>query len=54
MPFGPKLLVQSGGDDDDVADIMDLEITLDTAGASWEITRYSDIEHAFTVFEDGT
>jgi dienelactone hydrolase len=54
LPFGPKLLVLSGGEDDAVTDIMDLEITLDTVEAPWEITRFSKIEHAFTVFEDGT
>lgn len=54
LPVGPKLLVLSGGEDDAVTDIMDLEITLDSVEAPWEITRYSKIEHAFTVFEDGT
>ena len=54
LPFGPKLLVLSGGEDDAVTDIMDLELTLDSVDASWEISRYSKIEHAFTVFEDGT
>jgi dienelactone hydrolase len=51
--FGPKLLVLSGGDDDATSDIMDLELTLDGAEAPWEITRYSGIQHAFTVFQDG-
>jgi dienelactone hydrolase len=53
VTFGPKLLVLSGGDDDASTDIMDLEVTLDSVNASWEITRYSGIEHAFTVFSEG-
>jgi dienelactone hydrolase len=48
----PKLLVLSGGDDDTAADIMHLEKVLDRANATWEITRYSRIQHAFTVFSD--
>jgi dienelactone hydrolase len=48
----PPLLILSGGDDDASTDIVDLEETLNAANASWEITRYSGIEHAFTVFDD--
>lgn len=48
----PPLLILSGGDDDASTDIVDLENTLNVANASWEITRYSGIEHAFTVFDD--
>ena len=48
----PKLLVLSGGDDDTSTDIIDLESTLSAANTSWEISRYSGIEHAFTVFSD--
>lgn len=48
----PKVLVLSGGEDDASTDIMDLEETLDNATATWEITRYSGIEHAFTNFDD--
>jgi len=48
----PKVLVLSGGEDDASTDIMTLEETLDNATATWEITRYSGIEHAFTVFDD--
>jgi dienelactone hydrolase len=51
-PVGPKLLVLSGGDDDASSEIMDLEHALDSANATWEITRYSGIEHAFSVFSD--
>jgi dienelactone hydrolase len=47
-----QILVLSGGDDDTSTDVMDLELTLDAANATWEITRYSGIEHAFTVFDD--
>eukprot|EP00980_Cylindrotheca_fusiformis_P029444 scaffold23476_cov125-Cylindrotheca_fusiformis.AAC.12 len=49
---GPKLLVLSGGADDTPAEIMGLEVTLDTANATWEITRYSDAGPSFTVFEN--
>ena len=48
-----KVLVLSGGEDDASSAIMDLEMTFDGAGATWEITRYSDILHAFTVWSDG-
>lgn len=51
--FVPKVLILSGGDDDTSSDIMDVEMTLNAAMATWEITRYSGIEHAFTVWEDG-
>jgi dienelactone hydrolase len=49
---GPKVLVLSGGDDDASSEIMDLELEMDAANATWEITRYSGIQHAFTVFND--
>jgi dienelactone hydrolase len=48
----PKILVLSGGEDDASSDIIDLENTFNNASATWEITRYSGIEHAFTVFSD--
>jgi len=48
----PQILVLSGGEDDASTDVMDLEKTLDAANATWEITRYSDVEHAFTKFDD--
>jgi len=50
---GPKLLVLSGGEDDTATEVHNLEDTLDAANATWEITRYSDIQHAFTVWNDG-
>jgi len=50
--INPKLLVLSGGEDDTSSDIIDLENTLSAANGTWEITRYSDIQHAFTVFSD--
>ena len=51
-PMGPKLLVLSGGEDDTATEVYDLEETLNAANSTWEITRYSGIEHAFTVFDD--
>lgn len=48
----PELLVLSGGEDDTATRIMDLEDTLSEVNGTWEITRYSGIEHAFTVFSD--
>lgn len=48
----PKLLVLSGGDDDTSTEVYDLETTLNAANSTWEITRYSGIEHAFTKFDD--
>jgi dienelactone hydrolase len=50
---GPKLLVLSGEKDEAASEIMDLEITLDAANATWEITRYSGAGPSFTVFEKG-
>jgi len=49
----PKMLVLSGGADDTASDIIELENTLNEANATWEITRYSGIEHGFTVFQGG-
>jgi dienelactone hydrolase len=46
------VLVLSGGDDDTGSAVEDLENRLNSANATWQITRYSGIEHAFTVFED--
>jgi hypothetical protein len=46
----PQVLVLSGGQDDTSTQVMDLEHTLNATGATWEITRYSGIEHAWTVF----
>lgn len=58
MPFeintealSPRVLVLSGGDDDTYTDVSVLEDTLDAAGNTWEITRYSDVEHGFTNFD---
>ena len=47
-----KVSVLSGGEDDASSEIMDLEMILDGRGADWEMTRYSGIEHAWTVFDD--
>ena len=49
----PKVLVLSGGDDDTSTDIMDLESTLKASNAYWEITRFSNIQHAWTVWANG-
>jgi dienelactone hydrolase len=48
----PKLLVLSGGQDDTATEVYDLEQTLDEANSTWEVTRYSGIEHAFTKWDD--
>jgi dienelactone hydrolase len=48
----PKVLVLSGGDDDAGSDIVSLEEKLNGISNTWEITRYSGIEHAFTVWDD--
>ena len=49
---GPKIMIQSGGDDDTSTRIMDLEMTLDSVNATWEISRYSGVQHAFTNWDD--
>jgi len=58
MPFevntdvvSPRVLVLSGGDDDSYTDVSFLEDTLDNAGNTYEITRYSGVEHGFTEFD---
>lgn len=48
----PTLLVLSGGQDDAATEVYDLEQTLDEANSTWEVTRYSGIEHAFTKWDD--
>ena len=48
----PKVLVLSGGDDDAGSDIVSLEEKLNSISNTWEVTRYSGIEHAFTVWDD--
>ena len=45
-----KVLVLSGGQDDTSSDIMTLENSLNNATADWEITRFSGIQHAWTVW----
>eukprot|EP00531_Pseudo-nitzschia_arenysensis_P018326 CAMPEP_0116150052 /NCGR_PEP_ID=MMETSP0329-20121206/19319_1 /TAXON_ID=697910 /ORGANISM="Pseudo-nitzschia arenysensis, Strain B593" /LENGTH=569 /DNA_ID=CAMNT_0003646495 /DNA_START=167 /DNA_END=1877 /DNA_ORIENTATION=+ len=59
MEFGVKddmdmvnpVLVLSGGDDDTGTAVEELENRLNKANATWQITRYSGIEHGFTVFD---
>lgn len=46
------VLVLSGGADDTGTEVDDLEASLNTANATWQITRYSGIEHAFTNWAD--
>jgi len=48
----PYVLVQSGGEDDAHGNNTELEIMLDEAQATWEITRYSDTYHGFTDWDD--
>lgn len=47
------ILILSGGEDDASSDIMMLEETLDYVNATWEITRFSDVVHAWTVWGAG-
>ena len=47
-----KILVLSGGEDDESTEIIELEQKLDATNAEWEITRFSGIEYAWTVFGD--
>mmetsp|Transcript_85 Transcript_85/g.112 ORF Transcript_85/g.112 Transcript_85/m.112 type:complete len:536 (-) Transcript_85:146-1753(-) len=46
----PRILVLSGGDDDTSSSIEELEVTLNKAESTWQISRYSDVEHGFTKF----
>jgi len=45
------ILILSGGDDDTGTAIEDLESKLVDANSTWQITRYSGIEHGFTMFD---
>mmetsp|Transcript_63418 Transcript_63418/g.71010 ORF Transcript_63418/g.71010 Transcript_63418/m.71010 type:complete len:349 (-) Transcript_63418:62-1108(-) len=44
----PYVLVLSGGVDDSHGNTTELEMHLDSANATWEITRYSNAQHGFT------
>ena len=47
----PYVLVQSGGEDDAHGNNTELEMSLDSANATWEITRYSsEFDHVFVAF----
>ena len=46
------VLVLSGGADDTNTDVDTLESQLNEANATWQLTRYSNIEHAFTKWDD--
>jgi dienelactone hydrolase len=47
-----KVLILSGGEDtqDSTASVMEMEARLDAGNSTWELTRYSDVEHGFTNF----
>lgn len=44
----PRLLIESGGEDDTSTSIDFLENALNAANATWEIGRYSNVVHGFT------
>lgn len=44
----PYVLIQSGGIDDAHGDNTELEMALNGANATWEISRYSGVDHGFT------
>jgi len=46
----PYVLVLSGGIDDAQGNQTELEEKLNEANATWEITRYAGVDHAFTVW----
>jgi len=46
------ILVLSGGADDAGTEVEDLEASLKSANATWQITRYANILHGFTNFND--
>mmetsp|Transcript_36677 Transcript_36677/g.87549 ORF Transcript_36677/g.87549 Transcript_36677/m.87549 type:complete len:602 (-) Transcript_36677:25-1830(-) len=45
------MLIQSGGDDDAGSHIEDLEGVMNSGGTKWEYSRYSGVEHVFTVWD---
>jgi len=49
----PYVLILSGGVDDAHGNTTELELQLDAAGATWEITRYSNAQHGFTKWGSG-
>jgi hypothetical protein len=44
------VLVLSGGIDDAHGNQTELEINLNNASADWEVTRYAQVEHGYTVW----
>lgn len=52
VPIVPKVLILSGGEDsqDSTKSVMDIEALLNAGNATWQLTRYAHVEHAFTNF----
>lgn len=50
VPVVPKVLILSGGEDtqDSTKSVIDMEGALNHGNATWQLTRYSDVEHGFT------
>merc|ERR1712194_186437 len=46
----PYVLIQSGGIDDAHGNNTELEMSLNGANATWEISRYSGVDHGFTAW----
>ena len=51
-PYKPQILIQSGVDADSMKDIIQIESTLISLGANYELTRFSDTGDNFTVWGD--
>lgn len=49
----PYVLIHSGGVDDAHGNTTELELHLDAASATWEISRYSNAQHGFTKWGTG-
>ena len=48
----PYVMVESGGMDGAFGNQTEIETKMNGANANWEITRYANVQHAFTVWED--
>jgi dienelactone hydrolase len=51
-PYQPQILIQSGVGADSMKDIIQIESTLISLGANYELTRFSDTGDNFTVWGD--